>query len=698
MIVIRDIKKVFKKGKDLFSALNGVSFSLPSTSFVVLTGKSGSGKTTLLNILAGMDAQTSGEFLFDGEKITRKNADIHRLNNIGYVFQEYNLLDDATVFENMALAFNVVNRKPEEDAIAEYLRMVGLPDHDEKPEAFLKKKPYELSGGQKQRVAIARALVKNPKALILDEPTGALDKENALLLFSLLKDLSKSHLVILSTHDIETAQPFADRVIKIKGGVVVEDNTFNQPSEFEQGSLGEKKGHLSFSFVLKSALRGIVGKKVRLVTSLVLSILACAGFGVAQSIRKADTDEVILRTQYDQTNKEYAALRGYEAIIADNGERHLRSAYFLEEQKAAVEKYCGDDKPVYIASIPSFSEHYYLLDNGDNNPFKNIVSLGDGRAIEVNDQTGLKDAKLKKDPRLSENVPCRLPSNFGEVAITDFQAEALLSFGYLEDFYDLESFRFFDSVDELIGLKLLGSYTITGIYSTEDSLEEWKNFNVQNYTELHGCETKEWIASCGFYQAGLAIVKEGFSQFYGSGISGALIKLSGSLDKDMALRDSLRVGNENGYNYAFFENCFSAFATMVPVFEGANAMIIYGAIWFLFLVVALLSLNLFQANIADKEREFGILKAIGFNKQSIVSIILLQGCLISLVEFVFSLIGVLVSCAIINGRVSLSLFRLPFLDGLLMFVIIFSLMLVVSLLSSIKALKQRPVRLLERRQ
>ena len=697
MIEVRDIKKVFRKGKDCFTALNGVSFSLPSTSLIVLTGKSGSGKTTLLNILAGMDIPTSGCFSFEDEQITKKNSDGHRLKHIGYVFQEYNLLDDATIFENMALAFNVANKKPTEKAIADYLKMVGLPDHEERPEAFLKKKPYELSGGQKQRVAIARALVKNPKALILDEPTGALDKENALSLFSLLKDLSKDHLIILSTHDIETAQPFADRVIKLSEGIIVSDETIKVPqgSSFEDGS--KNSGRLSFLFVLKSALRGIVGKKVRLVTSLLLSILACTGLGVVQSIKSADRDRVVLRSQYDENKKELFSIRSQEEIV--NSEQTIkRDCSFLKEQKAAISSYCGSAKPVYITDTHfAFRGQYYTFDNEGDNPFKNIIWRNDGRVIEVNEQTGLDDAKLKRDPRLSPETPCRLPSNYEEIAITDFQAEAFLAFGFKEYNGGPEDFRFFNSIDELIGLKLRDSYTITGIFSTEDSLDEWKAYNIPDYRDLFGLETKEWKASQGFYQAGLAIVKEGFGDRYEIETTGVLLKLSGSLDKEMDLRDSLIMEGRNGLQYGVFENSFSAFANIVSAATDFDLKISYSAIALLLVVVALLSLNLFQANIKDKEREFGILKAIGVSKQSIMSIVLLQGCLISLVEFVFSLIGVLVSCALINQHVSLSLFYLPVLDGLLILAIIFSLMLVVSLLSSIKALKQRHVRLLERR-
>ncbi|MBO4736920.1 MAG: FtsX-like permease family protein, partial [Bacilli bacterium] len=179
--------------------------------------------------------------------------------------------------------------------------------------------------------------------------------------------------------------------------------------------------------------------------------------------------------------------------------------------------------------------------------------------------------------------------------------------------------------------------------------------------------------------------------------TGVLLKLSGSLDKEMDLRDSLIMEGRNGLQYGVFENSFSAFANIVSAATDFDLKISYSAIAVLLVVVALLSLNLFQANIKDKEREFGILKAIGASKQSIMSIVLSQGCLISLVEFIFSLIGILVSCALINQYVGLSLFYLPVLDGLLILAIIFSLMLVVSLLSSIKALKQRPVRLLERR-
>ncbi len=210
----KDITKVYHMGEVDIHAAAGVSFSINKGEFVVVVGSSGAGKTTVLNILGGMDDATDGELFVDGQDITKlkgKKLIQYRREDIGFVFQFYNLIQNLTALENVELALQVssdpLNAK---DVLCE----VGLEDR-------LNNFPSQLSGGEQQRVSIARALAKNPKLLLCDEPTGALDYQTGKSILALLQDMCRTRkmTVIVITHNLAIA-PMADRIIRIKSGKV----------------------------------------------------------------------------------------------------------------------------------------------------------------------------------------------------------------------------------------------------------------------------------------------------------------------------------------------------------------------------------------------------------------------------------------------------------------------------------------------
>ena len=213
-ISFENVRKVYKSGEVEIEALHDVSFSVEKGELCVIVGPSGAGKTTLLNILGGMDTLTSGRVLLDGENISALPARRlvgYRRQDIGFVFQFYNLIENLTALENVQLAAQVC-REPLDPA--ETLRNVGLGER-------LSNFPSQLSGGEQQRVAIARALAKNPKLLLCDEPTGALDYETGKAILKLLSDTGRKSgmTVIIITHN-SALTAMADRVVHIKNGTV----------------------------------------------------------------------------------------------------------------------------------------------------------------------------------------------------------------------------------------------------------------------------------------------------------------------------------------------------------------------------------------------------------------------------------------------------------------------------------------------
>lgn len=222
MIKLIDLHKSYKlkKGKSV-EALKGITVELPDKGMVFILGKSGSGKSTFLNVVGGLDSFDKGDmFLFgkSAKDFTPYDFNGYRNKYIGFIFQEYNILNSFTVFDNVALAYQLKYGKTDKEKVNSILEKVGILDLSER-------KPSEISGGQKQRVAIARALVKDPKVILADEPTGALDGTNSKEIFSLLRNLSKECLVVCVTHDASCAETYADRIIRLQEGKIVDDIT-----------------------------------------------------------------------------------------------------------------------------------------------------------------------------------------------------------------------------------------------------------------------------------------------------------------------------------------------------------------------------------------------------------------------------------------------------------------------------------------
>ena len=229
-IEFRNVKKIYKMGEVNIEALSGVDFTVDKGEFVVVAGASGAGKSTILNILGGMDSPTSGEIIVDNNKINKysnKELITYRRYDIGFVFQFYNLVQNLTAHENVELATQICKNPLD---VNQVMDAVGLGNRKNN---F----PAQLSGGEQQRVAIARALAKNPKILLCDEPTGALDSKTGVQVLKILKEQcdrnNGANTVIIVTHNSLFAE-IADTVIRVKNGQIESVESNNNPKKIDE--------------------------------------------------------------------------------------------------------------------------------------------------------------------------------------------------------------------------------------------------------------------------------------------------------------------------------------------------------------------------------------------------------------------------------------------------------------------------------
>jgi len=296
MLSLREIAKTYMSGDTGVTALKGVSIDFRESEFVSILGPSGCGKTTLLNVIGGLDRYDGGDLVINGRSTKSYNDadwDTYRNHSIGFVFQSYNLISHQTVLSNVELALTLsgVSREERRQRAIEALEMVGLGDQ-------IHKKPNQMSGGQMQRVAIARALVNDPDILLADEPTGALDTQTSVQVMEILKEVAKTKLVVMVTHNPELADQYSTRIIRLRDGLITDDtNPYTAPkatapakgTETQASDAPEKasakkevkKGKKSMSFLtaLSLSLNNLLTKKTR---TLLVSVAGSIGIiGIA---------------------------------------------------------------------------------------------------------------------------------------------------------------------------------------------------------------------------------------------------------------------------------------------------------------------------------------------------------------------------------------------------------------------------------
>lgn len=555
MIEVKNICKTYRPKKGVpVKALDDVSLKFDDTGMVFILGKSGSGKSTLLNVLGGLDSYDSGEFVIQGKSsqdFTQSDFDSYRNTLIGFIFQEYNILNDFSVGANIALAMQLQGKKATNEALNKILDDVDLT-------GYANRKPNELSGGQKQRVAIARALIKEPRIIMADEPTGALDSNTGKQVFDTLKKLSKDKLVIIVSHDREFAEFYGDRVIELADGKIISDiskylapgveksegvkviddkilhikqgykltakdldlinsyldkspvdtlisideranNSFKQiamiddsgnkqsftdtsnvqtmtADEYEGERLKLIKSRMPYANSLKMGASSLKHKKIRLIFTIFLSVVAFALFGLADTFACYDkniaTVNSIIDGKITSAVFEKSQLRGgsdWHVVVKSN-----------DDDIAKIKTATGIDSKGVVEFMGSINE--YTAQVGQMPIYYSGYISG---------VTAFNDAEIKD---FGCTVKGKMPTAINEVAITNWHFEHFQAYGYRTRNSNISyEARELNSVEELLKKELIITYNdidfkIVGVVDTGFN----KNGEYNNFKENTQMNMSAW--------------------------------------------------------------------------------------------------------------------------------------------------------------------------------------------------------------
>ena len=485
MIIVKNLTKVYKSKKaKICVALNNVSFSLPSKGLVFVVGKSGSGKSTMLNLLGGLDSLTSGEINVFGNQLNEySESELYsfRSNIVGFVFQDFHLLDDLTVADNVRLSLKLM-AEDDDERVEKALESVELLEYKDRY-------PRELSGGQQQRVAIARALVKNPDVIFADEPTGNLDSNTTEQIIKLIKEISKEKLVVVVSHNLFDAYEYADRIIELSEGRIINDLVINEKYEnavevkdnkviipmlkrFKQDELDsllsickrdeilkieqsnnkfkqkeqkeeplqtkvpqkKTKGLSFFNSVKFSAMFGkrrIIGF---LLSAIFASILICV-LSLAQSIANFDAKSMAMDSMTESSV--YAVRKDLDTL---SGQVHAR---VITDEDFAKIKQASPDAKLYKLYMSG------LYINGYTIGYQKVPTITQSglHIVETSGTLETNEEYAKKLLRLDNLDIYRgsIEQNTGGIYITDFVADSFIFYGKAENY------------DEILGQQFEGS-------------------------------------------------------------------------------------------------------------------------------------------------------------------------------------------------------------------------------------------------
>lgn len=675
-----DIKsKTYKMKNEKLKALEDVSFETSSNGLVCILGPSGSGKTTLMNIIGALDSDFVGDVVINNKSLKKaKNRDLdsYRKNTIGFIFQQFYLLNQFSVYDNIALALTLSNVENKKERINELLKDVEM-------EKFAKRKVNVLSGGQKQRVAIARALANNPDIILADEPTGALDSRIGHEIMMMLKKLSKDKLVLVITHSEELADEFADTVIRLEDGKVVELVNRNIVKPKKDKAKVETKSVMSYWKAFTHSLKSLYTKKGRTIaTSIGMSI---GIIGIALAFALSNGSSQLIKSQISSV------------LPANN----LAVYFKADKDSGPVNVNFGDAEAVSftykdLINIKKLDDRimvYWPVPSSATEEFFNEISLSEENANTPKFEETSVYSMNGPEPyeTLNGNLTLgREPRDKSEMVISLTTAEALLN----------ENQDIADLIDQSLYIKY-GPHAAVGRKDDRNTVLTFKivgitSVNTMGYSIYQNAED-----TLDLYESISNIKKEDMS----------FMELYVYLNNDLRsneIKATIEKLNKQQDKFLFVGAAESTIDS-VEVFMDTvrNVLIGFSSIS---VVVAILMIGIvIYISVIERISEIGIIRAIGGRKKDIRNLFLSESMIIGLFA---GTLGVLISvgiCQIINTVIAylirtygmqLGNVNVAVLDpmvGVSLIVVCTLLALIAGLIPSLKAARMDPIDALRRK-
>ena len=490
MIKLENINKYYQSGTEKIHALKNINLVFPKKGLIFILGPSGCGKSTLLNLLGGLDKADEGDIYIEDKPLSKfSKQDLNNYLNsyLGFVFQEYNILKDLNLYENISLPLEIQNvpKKVIAEKVKQTIEDVDLKNLD-------KRRINELSGGQRQRIAIARALIKDPKLIIADEPTGNLDSVTGETIFNLFKKLSQDRLIIIVTHDEESAYKYGDRIVRIDDGAVADDVIqTNEIQDYTPEKLKLKKAHIPLRISVKLALKNMWHKKFRFLAMALITTLSLVFLSFTIELN----GDKIRENVYTSVEAEY--------LYTDILEKIELPDSFIKT--SVYDKYIGapltkNSYQEIKSKINDLNLHQYSVVNidvtGARKYLGNYFFTGDINYIIKFDPTNSYELIAGRTPN-GPSDEFDIKNDFKEVMITDYLVEMFNFYGIYPSAVLPQ-----DYLNKTINLKEYENYKIVGVIKT--NYEKWSNLS-SSHKELDLTEkqnfafSNDWKSMCAVY-------------------------------------------------------------------------------------------------------------------------------------------------------------------------------------------------------
>lgn len=626
MLEIKNVIKKYHMSNHEVVALDDLSFKIEPGNLVAIVGPSGCGKTSLMNIIGAMDSDFEGDVIINGNSLKEtKDKDSYRKNEIGFIFQNFTLINSLTAFQNVALPLQISgeNKKEINPKVTKLLEDVGLEKH-------LHKKVNLLSGGQKQRVAIARALANEPNIILADEPTGALDEKTGILIMDILKKIAEEKIVIMVTHSPEIAQQYADIIISMEDGHIINIEDKNEEKEilindvlFEDINQGKKtKSSMSYFTALKLALRNFKIKKARTIwTSVGLSI-GIIGIALALALSSG--------TKQTIENQVYSIFPANAITVSHKDSTSFNKQKLNYQDYLKVKEIVGKD-----SSVIFYPENIFPLKASlDKNSVK-IESMQDMMSGFNNDSKEDKKDKAKSITPGTLNLIQALEGDIAYGHSIKNSNEVVLSFETAENLLEDNQ-----QMDDLLNKNLYINY-----FDMDNSI------NKIDKVKIVGIGANSTLLNTLYFQDNyFENMLNNLFDIKQKDIETRTILVYKKSNNNQSISQFVQQANKETKNLSFEGASQSILNTVGGILDGVrNGLIAFSSVS-VFVAILMIGIVVY-ISVIERQQEIGIIRALGGRKRDIRNLFLSEAFIIGILA---AIIGLVISYFIslgINGVV-----------------------------------------------